>query len=122
AALVKLSVVHLGLTNSPVVDGELCKGLPEMSDLRYLTLQGATVTDALLPDVARCPRLLSLQVGLSDVSGPGLEALRGMSTLQRLQVTTTTKKVTEAGVKKLAAALPKCRIEWDGGVIEPKKP
>jgi hypothetical protein len=27
--------------------------------------------------------------------------------------------ITEAGVKKLAAALPKCAIEWDGGVILP---
>lgn len=28
--------------------------------------------------------------------------------------------VTAAGVKKLAAALPRCKIEWDGGVVEPK--
>jgi hypothetical protein len=26
-----------------------------------------------------------------------------------------------SGVKTLAAALPYCRIEWDGGVIEPAK-
>ncbi|OWK45071.1 hypothetical protein FRUB_01402 [Fimbriiglobus ruber] len=31
-------------------------------------------------------------------------------------------KVTEAGVKKLAAALPECKIEWDSGVIGPAKP
>src|SRR5262249_19709827 len=28
-------------------------------------------------------------------------------------------KVSETGVRKLAAALPNCRIEWDDGVIEP---
>jgi WD40 repeat protein len=27
---------------------------------------------------------------------------------------------TAAGVEKLAAALPKCRIEWNGGTVEPK--
>ena len=27
--------------------------------------------------------------------------------------------MTEAGVKKLATSLPRCRIEWQGGVIEP---
>ena len=31
-------------------------------------------------------------------------------------------KVTKAGVEKLAAALPKCQIVWDGRTIEPKKP
>jgi hypothetical protein len=30
-------------------------------------------------------------------------------------------KVTADGVKQLAAALPGCKIEWDAGVIEPKK-
>ena len=29
-------------------------------------------------------------------------------------------KITREGFEKLKAALPKCRIEWDGGVIEPK--
>lgn len=29
--------------------------------------------------------------------------------------------VTEAGVRELAAALPQCRIDWDGGRVEPKQ-
>jgi hypothetical protein len=28
--------------------------------------------------------------------------------------------ITLAGIDELAKALPKCKIEWDGGVIEPK--
>jgi hypothetical protein len=28
--------------------------------------------------------------------------------------------VTAKGVEKLAKARPKCKITWDGGVIEPK--
>jgi hypothetical protein len=29
--------------------------------------------------------------------------------------------VTKEGVEDLAKALPRCRIVWDGGVIEPSK-
>src|SRR5262249_4644378 len=46
-----------------------------------------------------------------------LEYLRGMSTLQHLDLTKT--KVTAEGVKKLSAALPRCKILYDGGVIGP---
>jgi hypothetical protein len=28
-------------------------------------------------------------------------------------------KVTAAGIDRLRKALPKCKIEWDGGVIDP---
>jgi hypothetical protein len=28
-------------------------------------------------------------------------------------------KVTAAGIDKLKQALPDCKIEWDGGVIDP---
>jgi len=34
-------------------------------------------------------------------------------------VDVTRTKMTEAGVKQLAAALPGCRIIWAGGTIEP---
>ena len=29
-------------------------------------------------------------------------------------------KVTAAAVEKLAKALPKCKIDWNGGTVEPK--
>jgi hypothetical protein len=53
------------------------------------------------------------------VSDAGLETLAGFPSLTWVMAKNT--KVTEAGVKKLAAALPGCKIEWDGGVIEPTK-
>lgn len=59
-------------------------------------------------------------VGLGNnqkVSDAGLAHFADCPTLAFIHVTNT--KVTEAGVKKLAAALPGCKIEWDGGVIEP---
>ena len=42
----------------------------------------------------------------------GLESLTGLANLKRLFLTGT--KVTEVGVKKLSAALPGCKIDWDG--------
>jgi hypothetical protein len=42
-----------------------------------------------------------------------------MNQMTRLAVTGT--RVTDAGVRQLAAALPQCKIEWDGGIIEPTR-
>lgn len=64
--------------------------------------------------------LVVLRLSTTQVSDPGLAALAGCPKLTELSIKNT--KATEAGVKKLAAALPLCKIEWDGGVIEPKKP
>ena len=55
----------------------------------------------------------------TSVGDAGLEHLRETASLRTLLVRRT--KVTETGVKKLAA-LPLCRIEWEGGVTGPKKP
>jgi hypothetical protein len=44
----------------------------------------------------------------SEVTDAGLEHLKGLSRLQQLWLVST--KVTDAGVKKLQQALPKCRI------------
>lgn len=46
----------------------------------------------------------------------GVAQLKEFSELQYVNLNKTS--VTEAAVKKLAAALPKCKIEWNGGVIE----
>lgn len=62
-------------------------------------------------------RLEFLSLFSTRVTDQGLELPVGRSSLRKLYLNGT--KVTEAGVKKLAAALPRCRIEWDGGVIEP---
>jgi hypothetical protein len=62
--------------------------------------------------------MFSLMLKNMKVSDAGLENLKGLAALKELNLTGS--KVTADGVKKLAAALPKCKIEWDGGVIEPK--
>jgi len=52
------------------------------------------------------------------VTDAGLQRLAGFRNLVSLFVKTT--NVTEAGVKQLAAARPRCKMEWDGGIIEPR--
>jgi hypothetical protein len=47
-----------------------------------------------------------------------LEHLQHLKQLGAVRVKQT--NVTAAGVQKLAASVPACRIEWDGGVIEPQ--
>lgn len=49
--------------------------------------------------------------------------LEGLKYLRSLSLSNTL--VTEAGVKKLAQKLPRCRIHWDGGIVHhawPEKP
>jgi hypothetical protein len=47
-----------------------------------------------------------------------LARLGACKNLKILNVAKT--KVTAAGIDKLTKALPKCRIEWDGGEVIPR--
>lgn len=92
--------------------GETWTGLEEVY------LNGSQVTDNGLRQLLNCENLRILAMAGTGVTDEGLAILRQIKTLTTLAVPAT--KVTEDGVKKFAAALPKCRIEWDGGVIEPR--
>lgn len=74
------------------IDDEACEVLAAFPRWVWLGLSGTSVTDAGLEKLHRCQNLVAIDV----VRCP----------------------VTEEGVKNLARALPKCRIEWDGGFIE----
>ena len=78
------------------------------------------------PDVPRTMALLKECKGLSglniygtQVSDDGVAHLNECKNLTRLYLQKT--KATARGVADLSKALPQCKIEWDGGVIEPKK-
>ena len=88
----------------------------QQKKLEYLSLAGTNVSHQSLKDLASLPALRQLMILHTPIDDEGLKHLSG-SKLISLNVKNT--KVTEAGVKQLAAALPQCRIEWDGGVIEP---
>jgi len=52
------------------------------------------------------------------LSDAGLTHFKDCKNLTELLVQKT--KVTAAGIDELKKTLPKCKIEWDGGVIEPR--
>ncbi len=83
-----------------------------------LYLGGTKVSDAGLAHFEDCKNFLILDLTNTRVSDAGLEQLADHSKLGSVGVAGT--KVTEAGVKKFSAALPGCKIQWDGSMIEPR--
>jgi hypothetical protein len=71
-------------------------------------------------DLPKGPFTLA-QVNLygTPVTDAGLEHLKELKSLTGLNLKGT--KVTPKGLDELHAAIPGCKIEHDGGVIEPKK-
>ncbi len=74
------------------------------------------VSDAGLVHFKDCKNLTVLHLDNTQVSDACLDRLADYPKLTHLFITKTA--ITEAGVKKLSAAFPGCKIEWDGGVIE----
>ena len=112
--LSRLNALYLAGTG--VTDADLIQ-LKE-HELGRLTLDASAVTDAGLVHLKNVVGLWQLSLNAAQITDEGLRHLAAVSRLTWLDVRNT--KVTKAGVEKLAKALPKCKIEWDGGVIEPK--
>lgn len=81
---------------------------------------GATGADRYAAALADNASLANVEFTNSDLSDTGLDHLRRLASLATLDVQGT--KVTGAGVQKLHAALPRCRILSDHGTIEPERP
>jgi formylglycine-generating enzyme required for sulfatase activity len=62
-------------------------------------------------------KLDALDLRGTQVSDEGLQVLWELKNLRLVYVQNT--KVTEQGVKRLASALPRCKIDWDGSVTGP---
>jgi WD40 repeat protein len=101
-----------------VTDADVAR-LKGLSGLTELSLSNAKLTDAGLASLKNLPALSVLYLDETATTDAELEHLAGLSGLTALHLKGA--KVTAAGVLRLAAALPKCRIEYDGGTIEPKK-
>lgn len=134
------NLVNLGLTGTSVS----AKGLRDLRDLPELTginVGGPAMNDAALKELRECPHLGFINLFRADITDAGLSGSwrRQVKSLLLVQCTSVTDaglehladsnlsqlnvkqtKVTAEGVKKLAAALPACKIEWDGGTIEPR--
>jgi uncharacterized membrane protein len=132
----------LNLTETKVSDKSLAH-FKDAKNLTWLILSGCTeVSDAGLAHFADCKSLGWLILDRSKVTDAGLAHFEGCKGLSIVVLNNT--GVTDASVGKLAdrvnlsqllvhqtrvtrtviddlkTSLPKCRIHWDGGVIEPR--
>ena len=97
------------LRDVPPVRGNLVlSAAPKLTDAGLIKL-------ATYPSLTPAKRLGLAGTGVTDA---GLSQLTGWTALRTLELKGT--KVTRAGVERLSAALPMCRIEYDGGVVGPK--
>jgi hypothetical protein len=114
AKFTKLETLVLGL--APVSGKELAQ-------LRGLRLNNLTifisksVNDDAIAEVAAFPGLKRLSLAELPITDQSLEHLAKCKTLESL--TFARMSFSEAARKKLAAALPSCKIKWDGEVIDP---
>jgi eukaryotic-like serine/threonine-protein kinase len=106
----------LALSSSEVSDAGLShfQGCTKLNTLRLI---GAQVTDAGLSHFQDSVNLKILQAPQTEVSDKSIPLLATMTRLVQLDVRET--KLTADGVEALRQALPQCKIQWDGGVIEP---
>jgi serine/threonine protein kinase/Leucine-rich repeat (LRR) protein len=111
-----LTALDLGVTK--VSDAGLAH-LKELKGLTYLHMQYTTVSDAGLAHLRELKSLANLNLGGTAVSDAGLANFKDCKGLTALNVLKT--KVSPKGLAEFHAALPACRIDHDGGVIEPKK-
>ncbi|MBA4191508.1 MAG: hypothetical protein C0467_26310 [Planctomycetaceae bacterium] len=106
------------LGNTSVTDAGLAS-FKGCTNLSYLMLTNTATTDVGLAHFKDSTKLTIVYLnGCSGVTDSGLAQFKECKTLTRLFLTRT--GVTRQGIDELKKALPQCKIEWDGGVIEPK--
>jgi serine/threonine protein kinase len=91
----------------------------DCQELTSLNLGDTQVTDAGLANFKACKHLSYLYLASAMVTDAGPGHIKKCKNLTFLSVKST--KVTVRGLADFAAAVPTCRIEHDGGIIEPKK-
>lgn len=110
-------LVHLSVGNTSVSD-QLLKSLPSLPKLRNIMAPRTKVsTDGLAALRGRALHVLRLD-GCPGINDAGLNHLRDIKTLQWLRIERT--NTTMDAIKKLAEALPECKIESDHGTFGPK--
>ncbi len=136
--LTSLSSLMIGETSIPMAK------LAQLKNIKILERLGFHgISDADLVQFKNMPRLTHLEIYESGMTGRGLASLKTMPILSHLtlhdgyvsdadldqvipikqltEIDIKNTNITAAGAKKLAVALPKCKITWEGSVIEPKQ-
>jgi len=134
--LTGLDLGELRVTDQGLGNFKDCKGLTELwlnrtlvtdaglahfkdcKDLAIVHLGGTQMNDDGVAHLKGCKKLNTVWLDGTQITDVGLVHFAGMNELSRLILVNT--KATAKGIENLAKALPKCKIEWDGGVIEPK--
>lgn len=106
----------LNLAGTSVRDADLVS-FNNCPNLTYVGLAQTKVGDVGLLNFTKCKNLETIDLTETQVTDDGLEHLKRLATLRWVVAKKT--KSTAEGVKKLHEALPLCKIEWDGGVIDP---
>jgi len=93
--------------------------LKDCESLTFLNLDSTPVTDAGLVHLKHCKKLIDLLLHNNKrITDAGLVHLKSCKNLKAVNLRATS--ATAAGIDELKKALPQCKIEWNGGVIEPK--
>ncbi len=109
---------YLHVSSMPVT-AEGLSNLRDCKNLKILNLHWCkTFTDKDVPILLDWPALSELILDGTGVTDAGVAQLAALKKLRSLRLRKT--QVTMTGVEKLAKVLPGCKIEWDGGVLEPK--
>src|SRR5262249_15192927 len=101
-------------------DEAAVRALTGCRKLAHLRLLRTAAADAWLEPVGRIGTLQVLLVDRTAVGDAGLKHLGRLTELRALSLKGT--RVTAAGVAARAAALPRCKVEWDGGTVGPMDP
>ncbi len=91
----------------------------ELKNLTELKLYNTPVADTDLVHLKELKKLEILNLSTTQVTDTGLTHLQELKNLKELNLTKT--KVTAKGAADLQKELPACKIEYEGGVLEPKK-
>lgn len=116
--LVALQNLNLLNLNGLSCSDEGLVPLGKLPALRQLALNSfPRVTSQGLAHLVGLPNLTILDLENTPIDDGGVKHLKQMSLLRVLTLRKT--RLTAAGIDELKAALPKCLITWDGGMIVP---
>ena len=106
----------LDLTGTKVSNAGLAH-FKDCKNLNELHLDNTKITNAGLAHFKDCKNLTILTLTGDQVSNAGLTPFKSCTNLTTLNLRKT--NVTAAEIVELRKSLPKCKIEWEGGVVEP---
>jgi len=113
----RFEVVTINVNRNRLADDENLACLNGLRHVQFAQITNCPATDKTLEYIKNCTELRTLILYNSRVTDAGLDTIAGFKNLRQLNLTQL--PISETAVKKLAAAIPQCRIAWSGSTIEP---